>query len=138
MEMLEVTSSAAGISKKSAQSTYKMPKGVISEYAKVLASKMSNIREDVREMSEIREQEEEISEMRAETNIICIETVRRYMPDGSIMVTTYEDGKIAEQHRKKPHMVVVNDYSAPPKADGTPETKLEAKQGLDLMELLMM
>ena len=143
MEIWEVTNPAAGVKKNSAQPSYKLPKGIVSEYSKILAEKMSNIKADVREMEETKEQLDEISYLQDElknssVNIVTIEKVKRFMPDGSIMITTYEDGKVTEQVRKKPHMISVPDYSAPPKVDGSPETKLEARQSLDLMELLMM
>ena len=160
MEIWEVTNTATSSRKSSAQPAYKLPRGVVSEYSKVLAEKMSNAKNDIRQMEIVREQLDEISDLHeeltgkvkveedsgnanreddgAEPNIICVEKVKRYLPDGSIMITTYEDGKIAEQVKKKPHMISVPDYSAPPKADGSPDTKLEPRQSLDLMELLMM
>lgn len=36
-------------------------------------------------------------------------TNKKYMPDGSIITTTREDGKIVEEIRKKPHMISVRD-----------------------------
>lgn len=159
MEIWEVTKSAAVVEKKSAQSLYKSSGGVASEYSKILAEKMSNVKTDVQKMAAVREQLDAIRDMHEEltgevkidedsgnanrekgssARMVCIEKIRRFMPDGSILITTYEDGKLTEQFRKKPHMLVVPDYSAPPKADGSPELKLEARQNLDLMELLMM
>lgn len=158
MEIWEVTNPVAGIKKSSAQSSYKSKGGIASEYSKILAEKISNIKTDVRQMETVREQLNEIRDMHEEltgevkidedsgnanreddstVTITCVEKIKRFMPDGSIMITTYEDGKITEQFRKKPHMVSVADYSAPPKVDGSPETKLEARHSLDLMELLM-
>ncbi len=142
MELWEVTNSAAVV-KKSAQTSYKTAGGVSSEYAKILAQKISDVESDVKEMEAIQEQLDEIDEMQEElaanvNTFLSVEKVRRFMPDGSILVTTYTDGKVTEQFRKKPHMVPVPDYSAPPKEDGSPETKLEPRQSLDLMELLRM
>ncbi len=143
MEIWEVTNSAAGVGKNSAQSSYKAAGGVSSEYAKILAQKISDVESDVKEMEEVQEQLDEIDELQEElagnvNTFLSVEKVRRFMPDGSILVTTYTDGKVTEQFRKKPHMVPVPDYSAPPKVDGSPETKLEPRQSLDLMELLRM
>ena len=36
-------------------------------------------------------------------------TSKKLMPDGTILVTTKKDGKIVEQHKKKPHMIPVHD-----------------------------
>jgi len=157
MEIWEVTKPAAGIKKNSAQPSYKLPKGVVSEYAKVLAEKMSNVKSDVREMELVREQLDEISTMHEEltgeikvnedsgnanreagtsANIICVEKVKKFLPDGSVMITTYEDGKITDRVKMKPHMLVVPDYTAPPKADGSPETTLKPTQNF-FLEFMM-
>ena len=34
---------------------------------------------------------------------------KKFLPDGSILITTREDGKIVEQIKKKPHMISVRD-----------------------------
>lgn len=141
-------------------SSYKVSsKGVASEYSKILAEKMSNVKRDVQQMEIIQEQLDEISDMHEEltgevkidedsgnanrdsgsvSKTVEVETVKRFMPDGSIMVTTYENGKVTEQVRHKPHMMVVPDYTAPPNPDGSPATELKPYQNLDLEMLLMM
>ena len=119
-------------------------KNFVSEYSKILDEKISNIKADIEQMEETQEQLDEISELQEEltngasTKIVETETIKRFMPDGSIMVTTYEGGKVVEQVRHKPHMMVVPDYTAPPKPDGTPATELKPYQNLDLEMLLMM
>ena len=134
-------------------------KSVASEYSKILAEKISNVKADVQAMEAIQEQLNEIRDLQEEltgevkldedsgnanresgtvTNTVEIETVKRFMPDGSILVTTYENGKVTEQVRHKPHMTVVPDYTAPPKPDGSPSTELKPYQNLDLEMLLMM
>ena len=135
-------------------------KSVASEYSKILAEKISNIKTDVQAMRETQEQLDAIRDMHEEltgeikvdedsgnanresgdasTKIVEVETIKRFMPDGSIMITTYEGGKITEQVRHKPHMMLVPDYTAPPKADGSPATELKPYQNLDLEMLLMM
>ena len=134
-------------------------KSVASEYSKILAEKISNVKADVQAMEAIQEQLNEIRDLQEEltgevkldedsgnanresgtvTNTVEIETVKRFMPDGSILVTTYENGKVTEQIRHKPHMTVVPDYTAPPKPDGSPSTELKPYQNLDLEMLLMM
>lgn len=157
MEIWEVTKPAAGVKKKSAQPTYKIQKGVVSEYSKILAQKMSNVKADVREMEIVREQLDEISAMHEELtgkvkvnedsgnanreagsslNVVCVEKVKKFLPDGSVMITTYEDGKIADRVKIKPHMISVADYSKPPKVDGTPETTLKPTQNF-FLEFMM-
>ena len=119
-------------------------KNFVSEYSKILDEKISNIKADIEQMEETQEQLDEIEELHEELTggtsekIVETETIKRFMPDGSIMVTTYEGGKVVEQVRHKPHMMVVPDYTAPPKPDGTPATELKPYQNLDLEMLLMM
>ena len=159
MEIWEVTNPAAGTRKNSAQSSYKTADGVVSEYSKILAEKLSNVKADMREMEKVQAQLDEICDLQEEltgrvkvdedsgnanrkegtvSNLPCVEKVKRYLPDGSILVTTYEDGKISDRLKMKPHMIVVPDYTAPPKPDGSVETTLKATQNLDLMELFML
>ena len=157
MELWEVTKT---VSVTVSTSCKKVSTGnVASEYSKILAEKISNIKTDVKQMEEVQEKLDEIREMHEEltgkvkvdedsgnanrndgsvSKTVDIETIRRFMPDGSIMVTTYEDGKVTEQVRHKPHMTVVPDYAAPPKADGSPHTELKPTQNFDLAMLLMM
>ena len=123
--------------------TYKAnAKGVASEYSKILAEKMSTAKADLEQMEAVQEQLDEISELHEEltgnasTQMVEVETIKRFMPDGSIMVTTYEDGKITEQVRHKPPMMVVPDYTKPPMPDGSPATELKPYQNFDLMMLL--
>ena len=157
MELWEVTKT---VSVTVSTSCKKVSTGnVASEYSKILAEKISNIKTDVKQMEEVQEKLDEIRELHEEltgkvkvdedsgnanrnggsvSKTVDIETIRRFMPDDSIMVTTYEDGKVTEQVRHKPHMTVVPDYSAPPKADGSPHTELKPTQNFDLAMLLMM
>ena len=158
MGIWEVNTMSVTVSKTSYKTT--STNSVASEYSKILAEKMANVKKDVQEMEIIQEQLDEIREMHEEltgeikidedsgnanrddgsgtTKMVEVETIKRFMPDGSIMVTTYEDGKITEQVRHKPHMMVVPDYTAPPKPDGSPATELKPYQNLDLEMLLMM
>ena len=126
-------------------STYKAKsKGVASEYSKILAEKISTAKADLEQMEAVQEQLDEIDELHEEltgnsgSQMVEVETIKRFMPDGSIMVTTYEDGKITEQVRHKPPMMVVPDYTAPPTPDGSPAIELKPYQNFDLEMLLMM
>ncbi|MCR5833534.1 MAG: hypothetical protein K6G55_02615 [Selenomonadaceae bacterium] len=161
MEIFGVTNTAATIKKSSSQTSSKISNPVASEYSKILAAKMSTIKEDIREMEEIRSQLDSICEMHEElTGEVKIdedsgnanrdknssgvsitdglETIKRMMPDGTIMITTYRGAEIVEQIHHRPHMVSTPDLNAPPNPDGTVATKLEPKQSLDLATLLMM
>ena len=160
MEIWEVTNPVAGFRKDTSQSSYRSGSNVASEYSKILAEKISNVKTDVQKMAAVQEQLDEIRDLHEDlTGEIKIdedsgnanrdsnssasagnstETIKRFLPDGSIMITTYEGSRIVEQVKHKPHMTVVPDYSAPPNPDGTVATKLEASQSLDLAMLLMM
>jgi hypothetical protein len=108
--------------------------GFSSDYAKILAQKISQLEQDVQAASEnVSTQDQELS---ADTNLEVIETVKRFRPDGSIMITTYKDGKIDSTTKIKPHLVAVPDYNAPPTPQGDPEIKMVRQ--LSLAELLML
>ena len=158
MGIWEVNTVSVTVSKTSYKNS--SSSGIASEYSKILAEKMANVKNDVKQMEIIQDQLDEIRELHEEltgdikvdedsgnanrdaggssVKTVEIETIKRFMPDGSIMVTTYENGKITEQVRHKPHMMVVPDYTAPPKPDGSPQTELKPYQNLDLEMLLMM
>lgn len=155
MGIWEINNPTLGIS---SNPSYKAnTKGVASDYSKILAEKISNVQTDIEQMREVQEQLNEISELHEEltgevkidedsgnanrdggstSSNVEVETIKRFMPDGSIMVTTYENGKITEQVRHKPHMMVVPDYTAPPKPDGSPATELKPSRSLELEMLL--
>ncbi len=159
MEIWEVTNSVASLKKNASQSSYRSGSNVASEYSKILAEKISNVKADVQQMSAVREQLDEICDLQEDlTGEVKInedsgnanrdgsgasagkstETVKRFLPDGSILVTTYEGSRIVEQVKHKPHMTVVPDYTAPPNPDGTVATKLDKSTSIDLAMLLMM
>ncbi|MBQ6006736.1 MAG: DUF3813 domain-containing protein [Selenomonadaceae bacterium] len=143
MQLWEIANPVANFSGNASQTLYRGKQNVSSAYAQILAEKISNIKADVEQMEAVQEQLDEIDELHAEltgggVNIPTVETVARFMPDGSIMVTTYEDGKITEQVKHKPHMTVMPDYTAPPKPDGSVDTELKPTQNFDLQLLLMM
>lgn len=146
MELWEIKNTAAYLARTTPQSSQRSAPAA-SEYSKILAAKISNVKQDVRAMEVVREQLDEICDMHEELTgnvkvnedsgnanrddnsaapkIAQTETVKRFLPDGSIMLTTYKDGQIAERVKLKPHMIVVPDYSAPPTPDGSPDTKLK-------------
>ena len=87
--------------------------GANSEYAKLLKKTLARINHDPTQIS----------------------TVKRFKPDGSIQITTYEDGDVISQTKIKPHFVPTPDLSAPPQPDGSPQIKFEPR--FNLLELLM-
>ena len=105
--------------------------GFSSDYAKILSQQIAQLEQDVQAASENNSEE-----LNVETKMEVIETVRRFRPDGSIMVTTYKDGKIDSTTKIKPHLVAVPNYDAPPTPEGNPEIKMEPK--LSLAQLLML
>lgn len=162
MGFWEVTIIATGTNSKAAHSSYKGTSkgGVASEYSKILAEKLANVEDDVRKMEVVQEQldairdlhEELTGEVKADEDsgnanrdddsnaatITCVEKVKRFLPDGSVMVTTYEDGRMTDRLKLKPHMTVVPDYTAPPEPDGSVATELKPTRSLELQMLLMM
>lgn len=146
MEIWEITNSTTSFGKSASQSSHKS-KVIASEYSKILAEKISNIKEDVKAMAAIQDQLDEIRDLQEEltgtvkidedsgnanrddgsnaSKVQSTETVKRFLPDGSIMITTYKDGRISDRTKLKPHMIVVPDYTAPPEPDGTVATKLK-------------
>jgi len=134
--------------------------GTTSAYSKILAEKLANVKTDVKKMNAVQEQLDEIRDLQEEitgeikrdedsgnanrkdfkgaTTAKTVETIKRFMPDGSILITTYEGSTITEQVKQKPHLTTVPDYFAPPNPDGSVATKTERTQRLDLAALLMM
>lgn len=104
---------------------------VSSDYAKILSEKISAINEQFADIKKNLEEQTKNSYGSKD-----IKTIKRFMPDGSLMITTYEDGKLASQIKKRPHLVPVADYSAPPTASGKPAIKME--EGFSVADLLMM
>ena len=107
-----------------------------SEYAKILAEKISEVD------SEFEDAKNNLSEQNQSAggknnSSVATETIKRFMPDGSIMITTYEGSSIVQQIKLRPHLVPVADYSAPPSASGEPQIELKPQQSLDLLSLLM-
>ena len=65
--------------------------------------------------------------------------IRRIMPDGSVRISFYEDGRLSSEVRSRPHLmdkVRVTETKAKP--DGTIETETrQVSQGVSAAELLM-
>ena len=75
---------------------------------------------------------------RAANHVKEVETIKRFMPDGTIMMLTFEDGKLTKKYRKRPEMVAKPDFSRPAKiVDGEekPQTKMVPRLNIfdDLM-----
>lgn len=119
------------------------PGEVSDTYAKILAAKIASIEDDLERMEKEREDIEEIDTLRRDaeergtirTQLELPETVKRVMGDGSILVTTTQDGRIIEQYRKKPRFVAVPNDAAPKDALPSEKYKWVPRQNpLDLLE----
>ena len=107
---------------------------ISSDYAQILSEKISEIEAAMKEAQDNAEQQQNFSG--GSDSGKSVQTVKRFMPDGSIMITTYEDGEISSQVKKRPHLVPTPDYSAPPDASGQVATKMT--QQFSAADLLMM
>ena len=110
---------------------------VSSDYAKILAEKISEVETEFEETENNLSNQNQSFGGGENSSASSVETVKRFMPDGSILITTYDGSSITQQTKLRPHLVPVADYSAPPTSTGEPEIKFEAKQNLDLLSLLM-
>ncbi len=66
---------------------------------------------------------------RQSSSIPTIVKTKRFMPDGSIVITTKKDGKVVDRTTKKPHLV--------PVPDPTAEGGVRMEPQLDIFEMLM-
>lgn len=108
-----------------------------SEYAKILAAQLAQVENEFQSASENSlSQNSATEEISTSNSIPVIETIKRFRPDGTIMLTTYKDGKIDSTQRIKPHLVAVPDFNAPPTPEGTTDVKYV--QRYTLAELLML
>lgn len=81
------------------------------------------------------ENEQEQKKQRAKKNdvprtITNTETIRKYMPDGSILVITTKNGKVTEQYRQKPKMIEVPDLVQPARPEGQSPATTQVKMKL--------
>jgi hypothetical protein len=107
-----------------------------SEYARILAEKIAEVDSEMNNtQNNSANQQETASSGNNENSMTAIETLRRIMPDGSLKIVTYEDGKIVEQMKIRTHQVMKPDYSLPPDPVGNLQMKPE--QRLSLAALLM-
>ena len=85
-------------------------------FAGLVQERLDNLTEDLEEMNA---KKQEISQLKAQQKFT--EVIRHILPDGSILVKEFVDGKLDTCYRKPPHLKEVPDESQPvPKAaDGT-------------------
>ena len=95
--------------------------GFSSDYAKILSQKISELENEFIDASK---NNSALQNLNVVSEMPVIETIKRFRPDGSIMITTYKDGSIESTTKIKPHLVPMPDYSAPPTPEGQPEIKL--------------
>ena len=150
MELWQITSEnssqgASSISRDKSSSN----SSVKSDYAKILAEKIANAKDDMEKMNKMQEEldynrklQEELTgknqddDSTVSSNEEVTETIKRIMPDGSIRFLKIQDGEIVEQFTKKPHMIVVPDPTAPPTESGNTAVTMKVKPTLDLFDLL--
>ena len=95
-------------------------------FSGMVQEKLNSITETLEEMNARRQ---EVKELRDQQHFT--ETVRHVLPDGTILVREYVDGRLDSSYRKKPHMKDVPDETQPlPRAlDGTVlESQIKMKQ----------
>ncbi len=85
-------------------------------FSGMVQEKLNSLTETLEEMEARRQ---EVKELRNQQHFT--EIVRHVLPDGTILVREYVDGKLDSSYRKKPHMKDVPDETQPlPRAlDGT-------------------
>ena len=85
-------------------------------FASLVQERLENLTEDLEKMNA---KEQEISQLKAQQKFT--EVIRHILPDGSILVKEFVDGKLDTCYRKPPHLKDIPDESQPvPKAaDGT-------------------
>lgn len=77
--------------------------------------------------------EKDAEDSTGQKSITDTEIIRKYMPDGTILVLTYQDGKVTDQHRIKPMLTEKPDYSRPTiikNGEEEYQTKLVPKRGI--------
>lgn len=94
--------------------------------------RLEKVREDIREIDTLRRDAEEHGSLpRAQE---APETLTHMLGDGSVLVTTTQDGKVVSQFRKKPHLVAVADPAAP--KDALPSQRTKWVQKWSIMDML--
>ena len=148
MELWQITSNSKLQSEMqfSREKTSSSSNSIKSDYAKILAGKIANAREDMEQMSKIQEEIDENKKLQEELtgkpqeedsknfSYESTETIKRFMPDGSIMFMKIKGGEVVDTFEKKPHLVAVADPSAPQTASGS--EKIVMKAHIDLFSLL--
>jgi len=148
MELWQITSNSKLQSEMqlSREKTSNSSNSIKSDYAKILAGKIASAREDMEQMSKIQEEIDENKKLQEEltgkikeedsknSSYESTETIKRFMPDGSIMFMKIKGGEVVEIFEKKPHLVAVPDPSAPQTASGN--EKITMKAHIDLFSLL--
>ncbi len=132
MELYEIqnlTGSRAMNSGSTSLKTSTRSSEVKNSFAALLQDRLTNLKEDLEEMEERRKMLKEVEETHeeltgrasgedADTQQPETEIIKRILPDGSIRVTTVENGSVTEQYVKKPEMIAVPDSSVPEMIDG--------------------
>lgn len=115
-----------------------------SDYAKILAEKIAGARTEMEQMEELKAQLDEIAELHEELTGTALNSlqskeksvIKKFKPDGSILFLTVQGGKTVQVFKKKPHLAVVADPTAPLTPSGQVAVKLEARPQIDFAGLL--
>ena len=120
--------------------------GVKGAYAQLLQQKLDTLKEDLEQMEQRRQELDELKKAQEEltgksdgegSSMEMTETLQRFLPDGTILVTTTKDGEVVEQFKKKPHLVPVPDPAAPkPEEGGTVSEQVKWIPHYSVMDLL--
>jgi hypothetical protein len=70
--------------------------------------------EDVLKLKQELEKE---AKQQKSSNALNTETIKKIMPDGSVLTITMKNGKVADQYRKQPHMIAATDILHPENTD---------------------
>ena len=115
-------------------------------FGQLLQQKLDHLKEDLEQMEQRRQELEELKKAQEEltgksdgesSSMAMTETLQRFLPDGTILVTTTKDGEVVEQYRKKPHLVPVPDPAVPkPEEGGITSEQVKWIPHYSIMELL--
>ncbi len=113
-----------------------------SEYSRILAEKIAEVDSEMNNTQNNSANQQNAASTSSgsagssdDKSTTAIETLRRIMPDGSLKIVTYEDGKIVSQLKIRPQLVMTPNYSLPP--DPTGDLQLKPEQKLSLAAMLM-
>ena len=111
-------------------------------FAASLARKIETLDDELKRLEKVREDIEEIDTLRRDAeehgdlprSQEAPETLTHVLGDGSVLVTTTQDGEIISQRRMKPHLVAVADPNAP--RDALPSERVKWVRKQSIMDMI--